>query len=120
MADIGANILKRRKELGMTQDELAALTGYKSKSSINKIEMGSRELPQSKIIVFAEALHTTPSVLMGWVDAETEKKNDDLIKAIVQMRKNPALIKIVLSLSEMPAEDLASVERIVSAISMNK
>ena len=38
MTTVGNNIRKRREELGMTQEELAKKTNYKSKSTINKIE----------------------------------------------------------------------------------
>lgn len=64
--NIGINIRNRRKELNMTQEQLADKMGYKSKSSINKIEIGENDIPQSKIVRFAEALHTTPAYLMGW------------------------------------------------------
>ena len=37
---LGNFIKQRRIELGMTQEDLAHKLGYKSKSSINKIEMG--------------------------------------------------------------------------------
>lgn len=50
----------------MTQEELASKLGYKSKSTINKIELGINDIPQSKVVKFAEALDTTPAVLMGW------------------------------------------------------
>ena len=63
-------IRQRREELGLTQDELAKRMGYKSRSSINKIEMGENDIPQSKIVQFAKALETTPGDLMGW---DTEK-----------------------------------------------
>ena len=63
---VGERIKLRRIELGLTQEELAQRLGYKSKSSINKIEMGVQDLPQKKISAFAEALDTTPSQLMGW------------------------------------------------------
>ena len=66
MSVIGVKILERRKELGITQEELAAKMGYKSKSSINKIELGVNDIPQSKIVLFAKALMTTPAYLMGW------------------------------------------------------
>ena len=59
------NIKSLREELGLSQDELAKLTGYTSRSSIAKIEKGEVDLPQSKILVFAEALGTTPGKLMG-------------------------------------------------------
>ena len=79
MSTIGNNILQKRKELGMTQEELAKRLGYKSKSTINKIEMGINDVPQSKIIKFAEVLNTTPAYLMGWREnTETEKTPDAL------------------------------------------
>lgn len=55
----------RRIELNMSQEELAFKLGYKSRSSINKIEMGDNDIPQSKILAFANALDTTPSYLLG-------------------------------------------------------
>ena len=44
--EIGERIKKRREELGMSQEELAQKAGYKSRSSINKIEVDGRGLPQ--------------------------------------------------------------------------
>ena len=61
---IGQRVKIRREELGMSQEELATKVGYKSKSSINKIELGFRVLTQSKIKVIADALETTPSYIM--------------------------------------------------------
>ena len=68
MATIGEKILQLRKKLGITQEELARELGYKSKSTINKIEMGINNIPQNKIAQFAKALKTTPAELMGWDD----------------------------------------------------
>jgi len=62
------NIKNRRTELGMTQDELARLVGYSDRTSIAKIESGKVDLQQSKIALFAKALRTTQSELMGWED----------------------------------------------------
>ena len=71
MSTIGNNILLLRKQLGWSQEELAKKMGYKSKSTINKIELGINDIPQSKIVKFAEILGTTPAFLMGWSDNET-------------------------------------------------
>jgi len=71
---IGKRIQIRREELGLTQEELAHKIGYKSKSSINKIELDIQQLKQSKIKEIAEALDTTPSYIMGWVEDEAEEK----------------------------------------------
>ena len=72
--EIGDRIKSRREELGMSQEELAKKVGYKSRSSVNKIEIDGRGLPQSKIVLFAKALETTPANLMGWIDIAEENK----------------------------------------------
>ena len=58
-------IRARRMALQMTQQELAARLGYKSTSTIAKIEAGVNDIPQAKIIAFANALATTPGALLG-------------------------------------------------------
>lgn len=64
----------RRIELHMSQQELADKVGYKTKSAINKIEAGIRDINQSQVERFAEALRTTPAYLMGWEDKYTEEE----------------------------------------------
>ncbi len=65
---LGKRIKQRREELKISQDELASLLGYTSRSSISKIEADINDLTQTKIVAFAEALHTTPEYLMEWTD----------------------------------------------------
>ena len=78
MSTVGDNILNRRKELGLTQEELAKRMGYKSKSTINKIEMGKNDIPQGKIAKFAEVLLTTPGCLMGWDEEDNSPEEPKL------------------------------------------
>lgn len=66
------NIKDRRLALKLSQEDLAKKLGYKSTSTIAKIEAGKIDIPQSKIKAFADALDTTPSALMGW----DEESND--------------------------------------------
>lgn len=77
MSTVGENILLMRKRLGWTQEELATKMGYKSKSTINKIELGINDIPQSKIVKFADVLGTTPAHLMGWNDEEENLSPED-------------------------------------------
>lgn len=65
-------IKQRRKELKISQDELAKKLGYKSRSTIAKIEKGENDISQSKIAAFATALQTTPGDLMGWTSQEKQ------------------------------------------------
>lgn len=68
--NMGTIIKKRREQLGISQEQLANILGYKSRSSINKIELNHTDLPQSKIVALAKALSVTPAYLMGWEDLE--------------------------------------------------
>lgn len=78
MTTIGERIKKRREELNMTQAELARILGYKSRTSVYKMELGERGLPQKKIKQIAEALHTTPEYIMGWEEKPKEKEQTSL------------------------------------------
>lgn len=61
---IGANIRKRRFELKMSQQELADAMGYKSRTTIAKIESGENDVTQSKLQKFAKILDTSVQHLM--------------------------------------------------------
>lgn len=64
--EIGEKVKILRKALGLTQKELAEKCGYKSLTTINKIELGINSIPLDTIEKLATALQTTPSYLMGW------------------------------------------------------
>ena len=49
MSELSRRILQRRLELGLSQEELAQRMGYRSKSSITKLEKGVNDIPQSKV-----------------------------------------------------------------------
>lgn len=57
-----------REKCGMSQQELAHKVGYKTASAVNKIELGLRDINQSKILAFAKALNTTPNELLDESD----------------------------------------------------
>lgn len=81
---IGERIRIRREELGLSQDELAKKIGYKSRSSINKIELDQYSLKQSKIKAIADALQTTPSYIMGWKEDDDQKKQKQICDLLEQ------------------------------------
>lgn len=90
--EIGAKIKQRRKELGWSLRELAAKMGYSNHSTVARIENGTIDIPQSKIVKFAEVLETTPSYLMGWVEDETTSVKSRILP--IKMRKIPILGEI--------------------------
>ena len=62
---VGTNIKKRRFELRMSQQELAEAMGYKTRSTIAKIEAGENDVSQKKLQKFAMVLDTTPEALVS-------------------------------------------------------
>lgn len=65
MLELYTNIREYRKKKGLSQSELAQMVGYTDRSSIAKIEKGDVDLPQSKIILIADALGVNAGTLMG-------------------------------------------------------
>ena len=72
---IGTRIRDLRLKLNLTQHELAKKLGYKSRSTINKIEMGINDIHPIKIYAFAEALNTSPEYLLGYTKNSTLNEN---------------------------------------------
>lgn len=120
--DIGQRIKKKREELDMSQEELAKRAGYKSRSSINKIEIDGRGIPQSKILAIAKALDTTPAALMGWEedtdaqDSLSREDEQDIAKKLESMMKELTENKHVTLYFDGKEIDDTSAEFLVSAL----
>ena len=101
--ELHERIRNRRIELGLSQDDLAKKIGYKSRSTINKIEMGKNDIPQSKVSAFAKALDTTPSYLLG---IEESSKSKHLELKSTDSKLNTSLSSIAKSLNHSYADQL--------------
>lgn len=53
-----------RIQNNLTQEDVAKQLGYQNRSMISHIEKGEIDLPQSKIVAFAELFHVTPVYLL--------------------------------------------------------
>ena len=79
----GEKIRARRKELGLSVDELASKVG-KNRATIYRYESDAIEMPASMLRPLADALATTPDELMNWElilkdVAEHEQKMDEIL-----------------------------------------
>ena len=83
--DLSSRIRQRREQLGLSQEELAARMGYRSKSSITKLEKGINDLPRAKLEELAAALNTTPAWLMGLVDLLSPPPGFELLPEMVRV-----------------------------------
>lgn len=115
MTNIGEKIKERREQLGMSQDELAERMGYKSRSTIAKIEKGVNDVVQSNIVKFAEVLLTTPAYLMGWLEEEEQKNNDTLSSIVVRMNTDEDFLSVVEILNGLDSAKLEGVKQMLRA-----
>ncbi|WP_251616982.1 LexA family protein [Senimuribacter intestinalis] len=113
---IGERIRVRREALKMSQEELALKLGYKSRSSINKIEKDGRELRQNKIVAIASALNTTPAYIMGW---EEEDDYEFLEKKTLKGIQIPVLGRVQAGLPIDAVEEILDYEEITPEMATN-
>ena len=97
----------------MSQDELAEKMGYKSRSTIAKIEKGVNDVVQSNIVKFAEVLKTDIAYLMGW--KETQKKADTISDAVLRMKTDSEFLSLVETLNKLDSEKINGVKQMLSA-----
>lgn len=72
---IGEKIKARRSELKWSQRELSDKMGYSNHSTIARIESGTVDIPQSKIMKFSEVLGVSVGYLMGHEEEKTATNN---------------------------------------------
>lgn len=112
-------IRERRIELGLSQDQLAAKMGYKSRSSINKIESGQADIARNKLEQLAEALLTTPAYLMGWEEPKSKQGPDFQPVSTEPAPTNTAVDNIGIMKSNSPLQFVVADNSFFPTISMN-
>ena len=108
---IGGRIRQRRIELKWSQRDLAAKMGYSNNSTITRIESGSVDIPQSRIVQFADVLGVSVAHLMGW--EEMQKNNDTITDAIVRMRSDDEFLSVVGGLLTLDADKMSAVKQLL-------
>ena len=91
---VGERIAQYRQEKGLSQEELAHLLGYKSRSTINKIEKGGRGIPRKMIAQLSIELNVNP------LDINEEKEKSP------SLSKREALSNMLENMTENEIEDL--------------
>lgn len=83
---LGERIKSRRKELKITQKELGDRIGF-TKSSISRIEHGSRVVSIENINKIASVLEVDQKWLLGWTD-EVQFSRDQLAHHVLNLLEN--------------------------------
>lgn len=111
--NIGEKIKQRRQELKWSQRELCARMGYSNHSTIGKIEAGAVDIPQSKIVKFAEVLGVSVAYLMDW--DKIEQKNDDISDIVKKLRTDKEFLELVKTLNSLDEEKIKGVKQMLGA-----
>ena len=111
--DIYDRIRKLREELGMSQEELALKVGFKTRSSVTKIEQGKRDLSQSQVVAFAKALNTTPEYLLGW------DGKHDIEELFPSPLENDEYVWIARNAKKLSVEEQAKLKDVMKALFKN-
>ena len=116
MATIGEKIKKRRLEIGMSQRELARQMGYTDNSTLARIEKGTVDVSQSKIVQFSKVLNCTIAYLMDW--EETEKKNDQIVELVTRLRKDEDFLNVVQSINNLQPKQYEAIKQMLIAFNL--
>ena len=142
MSITSERIKQRRKEMGMTMDELAIKMGVKSQRTIVNWENGSTSLSEKKIEKIASILEVSVLYLLGYIDTPKEelmtfdtgeefekarqnlldeyssekkqvkKKGIDLTKMFEEMKKNDFKPTVRSADYEMSEDEIEEIKRI--------
>ena len=119
MDNIGQRIKQKRQELNLTQEELALKMGYKSKSTINKIELGINDIPQSKVVKFSEVLGVSVAYLMGW-EEEIQKDPAGMAERHFEILMDEDISGIFDDLKKLDANQRKIVKDLVHSLAETK
>lgn len=100
LIEIGKRVREKRRELGLSQEELAIMSGFSSKGAISKIEKGTRA-PHNKMNTLAKALGVSPDYLLGWEKNDIEKEEPNLFVKEMGQRIRAKRLEIGYSQQEL-------------------
>lgn len=70
---VGAFVRARREELGLSQGEIIAVLGYKSRNAVSNIEVGIEGLPAKRAYAWADVLEVPRDPFFHFVTGESER-----------------------------------------------
>jgi transcriptional regulator with XRE-family HTH domain len=103
----------------MKASELSKKTGV-PEGAISYYLAGKSQPKGDRLYTMCAALSVSEAWMLGYdIPMERtaeQKKNDDLVKIIAQMRKDPKFYEVVSKMAELPSEQYDSLTTIISAL----
>jgi len=112
---IGESIKKRRKELGLTLEDLAKRVDS-TRATISRYETGYiTNIPLDRVEALAEALFTSPAYLMGW-----EEKKEKALQLEELFQDDPQLKTMCDMLKKLSLDDMKEAENYLNYLLSQK
>ena len=90
------------------------------KSMVSYYLSGKANPKADRVYAIASVLDVSEAWLMGYdvpiSRTQEQKKNDNLVKVIAQLRSDPEFFDVVAQLADLPAGEYASIKQLVSAL----
>lgn len=110
------NLHKRRKELGLTLEDVAKAAGT-TRQTVQKYESGRvTNIPSDKIEKMAGLLRTTPAFLMGWSDERDNLYMYENIEPAPKFYKRPRLGNIACGVPILAQENIEEYDAVPEGI----
>jgi len=116
LKELGIRVRNLRIKKGLSQEELASKVGYKSRSSINKIELGINDIPQRKIKSLADALGVSASELLGLNDTDENEgyyTDRETAKIAQTLKDNPDMNILFDAAQNLSPDEIRSVAQMI-------
>ena len=113
MLSIGERIKKRRKELGLSVDQLAKILN-KNRATVYRYESDEIEnMPITVLEPLATALLTTPAYLMGW---EIKLNNDNIRREIISINMENSIKRRIVNdqIYDDPSEIISNLKKMLN------
>lgn len=119
MAELKDRLREALAMRNMRPTDLCEKTGI-PKGAISYYLAGKSQPKADRLYQIAAALDVNEAWLLGYdlpaVRTEEQRKNDDLVRVVAQLKKDPEFFEVVKSLAELPAQDYASIKQLVTAL----
>lgn len=118
-ADFKTRLKEAMTAKGLRSADIVEMTGI-PKVTISYYLSGKTEPKSDRVYTLAKLLGVSEAWLLGYdvpkARTAEQKKNDDLVKVIAQLRSDPEFFEVVTQLAELPAEEYASIKALISAL----
>jgi transcriptional regulator with XRE-family HTH domain len=118
-ADFKTRLKEAMTAKGLRSADIVEMTGI-PKVTISYYLSGKTEPKSDRVYTLAKLLGVSEAWLLGYdvpkARTAEQKKNDDLVKVIAQLRSDPEFFEVVAQLAELPAEEYASIKSLISAL----